>query len=141
MGIILNEFIEEAAEVRPSSRQFVWFELGQYVFIHFEVNTFTGREWGLGTEEVSLFNPEKLDCDQCAEAVKSTGLKGMILTAKHLDGLCLWPSEYTKYSIKNSQCKRHCKKSFRCMPKSWIKGWLLPFSMGSQCKMFWLGRV
>ena len=79
-----------------------WFDTEFYAFFHFGMNTFTGREWGEGTESPALFNPERLDCDQWAEAVKAAGARGMVITAKHHDGFCLWPSKYTEHSVKNS---------------------------------------
>ncbi len=96
------EFIEQAARVKPSSRQLAWYEIGQYAFIHFGVNTYTDQEWGSGTEDESIFDPKGLDCDQWVRAAKSAGLKGLVLTAKHHDGFCLWPSKYTEHSVKNS---------------------------------------
>ena len=102
----MKNFLKQAAQVRPSQRRLDWFEMGFYAFIHFGVNTFTGREWGDGTEDEAIFNPAKLDCDQWVEAVKAAGMKGLILTAKHHDGFCLWPSKYTEHSVKNSPCKR-----------------------------------
>ena len=102
----MKAFLSQAAHVVPSQRQLDWFDLGFYAFIHFGVNTYTNREWGDGTEDEVLFNPEKLDCDQWVEAVKAAGMKGLILTAKHHDGFCLWPSRYTEHSVKNSPCKR-----------------------------------
>lgn len=100
------DFLREAANVAPSKRQLAWFDRKFYAFIHFGVNTFTDREWGDGTEPESIFNPEKLDCCQWARALSGAGMKGMILTAKHHDGFCLWPSRYTEHSVKNCPVKR-----------------------------------
>lgn len=99
-------FLQEAAAVAPSKRQLMWFDTGFYAFIHFGVNTFTDREWGDGTEPESIFRPEKLDCRQWARTIRDAGMKGMILTAKHHDGFCLWPSKYTEHSVKNSPVNR-----------------------------------
>ena len=101
----LKEFLRQAAHVTPSPRQLQWYELEFYAFVHFSPNTYTGLEWGRGDEDERIFNPTELDCDQWVEAVKSAGMKGLILTAKHHDGFCLWPSRYTEHSVKNCPVK------------------------------------
>ena len=89
----------------PSTQQLNWHELEYYAFVHFNMNTFTDMEWGLGGESPSLFNPTELDTRQWARVAKEAGMKGIILTAKHHDGFSLWPSAYTEHSVKNSPWK------------------------------------
>ncbi len=86
----------------PSDRQLKWQELEYYGFIHFNMNTFTDLEWGTGGEAVDTFNPVQLDTDQWARIAKEAGMKGLILTAKHHDGFCLWPTKTTAHSVKSS---------------------------------------
>ena len=86
----------------PSERQLRVQRMAFYAFVHFTVNTFTDKEWGDGTEKESVFDPKKLDADQWVAAIKAAGMTGLILTAKHHDGFCLWPSAYTEHSVKNS---------------------------------------
>lgn len=100
------DFLKEAAGVAPSPRQLMWYDTGFYAFIHFGMNTFTDQEWGTGKEPESLFDPKGLDCRQWARVLREAGIKGMVLTAKHHDGFCLWPSKYTEHSVKNAPCKR-----------------------------------
>lgn len=89
----------------PSERQLAWHDMEYYMFVHFTVNTFTDKEWGFGDEKESVFNPTELDCRQWARVAKEAGMKGIIITAKHHDGFCLWPSKYTEHSVKNSEWK------------------------------------
>lgn len=89
----------------PSPRQIAHQKMEYFGFIHFTVNTFTGKEWGSGEEPPSLFHPEKLDAGQWAETAAKGGMTGLILTCKHHDGFCLWPSAYTEHSVKNSPYK------------------------------------
>jgi alpha-L-fucosidase len=89
----------------PTSRQLRWHEMEFYGFVHFTVNTFTDKEWGFGDESENVFNPTAFDADQIARTAKQAGMQGLILTAKHHDGFCLWPSRYTKHSVKNSAWK------------------------------------
>ena len=89
----------------PSEKQMGWHEMEMNAFIHFTTNTFTGLEWGFGNENNSIFNPTALDATQWVRTLKEAGFKGVILTAKHHDGFCLWPSKYTEHSIKNSPYK------------------------------------
>lgn len=103
-------FLKQAAHVRPSQKQLDWYAMEMYAFIHFSPNTFTDLEWGNGTEPETIFNPVKLDCEQWVEAIKAAGLKGMVLTAKHHDGFCLWLSRYTEHSVKNCPVQRDIVK-------------------------------
>ena len=105
-GKTMKTFLKEAAAVKPEKRQLKWYDMKYYAFIHFGPNTYTDREWVQGDEPEEIFNPEKLDCNQWAETVKRAGMTGMVLTAKHHDGFCLWPSKYTEHSVKNSPVKR-----------------------------------
>jgi alpha-L-fucosidase len=104
-GTSAKEIVEIAANLTPSPRQFSWQQLELTAFIHFGINTFTDKEWGDGTENPQLFNPTHLDAEQWVLTCKNAGFKLIILTAKHHDGFCLWRSNYTEHSVKNSPWK------------------------------------
>ena len=89
----------------PTANQLRWQEMEMYAFIHYSMNTYTDQEWGFGNEDPKLFNPSDLDCRQWARVCKQAGMKGIIFTAKHHCGFCMWPSAYTEYSVKNSPWK------------------------------------
>ena len=94
--------MQAAVAIKPDPRQYEWQQNEFIAFIHFGVNTFTGKEWGTGFEKPKIFNPEKMDTDQWCESMKAAGLKMVLLTAKHHDGFCLWQTRYTQHSVASS---------------------------------------
>ena len=89
----------------PTKQQLAWQDMEMYAFIHYSMNTYTDQEWGFGNEDPALFNPSDLNCRQWARVCKQAGMKGIIFTAKHHCGFCMWPSAYTEYSVKNAPWK------------------------------------
>ena len=98
-------FTVSAQQALPTRQQIQWHEMEFYLFMHFGPNTFTGKEWGHGDEPESIFNPTELDCRQWARIAKAAGAKGIIITAKHHDGFCLWPSKYSTHTVRESKWK------------------------------------
>ena len=86
----------------PSPRQLAWHERPFYGFVHLSPNTFTGLEWGYGDEDPAIFAPTALDCRQWARVAREGGMSRLVLTAKHHDGFCLWPSKWTEHCVRNS---------------------------------------
>ena len=100
-----EERLELYTSIVPNERQLNIQKMPFYAFVHYNINTFTGKEWGTGKESPRLFNPKCQDTDSWCKAIKSAGMKGVVLTCKHHDGFCLWPTKTTDYSIKNSPYK------------------------------------
>ncbi len=102
-GLVVNAQTNPAALPKPTPAQLAWHETNFYLFLHFGPNTFTNLEWGHGTETEDAFNPTALDCDQWCRIAKQAGAKGLIITAKHHDGFCLWPSRYSTHTVRESR--------------------------------------
>lgn len=105
-----EEGIERFISVKPSERQLEFMKMEYYNFIHFGINTINNVEWGKGDEDISVFNPKKLDTDQWCKVLKATGSKGIIITAKHHDGFCLFDTEYTDHSVMHTPFKKDIVK-------------------------------
>ncbi|MBE6269310.1 MAG: alpha-1,3/4-fucosidase [Bacteroidales bacterium] len=104
-GATPEEIADIAARVIPTRNQLEWQQMELTAFLHYGINTYTNREWGDGKESPELFNPTAFDADQIVKSIKAGGFKLIILTCKHHDGFCLWPSQYTEHSVKNSPYK------------------------------------
>lgn len=101
-GSTLEQKLDMASRLVPTPQQMEWQRMELTAFLHFGINTFTGREWGDGSENPDLFQPTGLDCEQWVQTLKEAGFKMAIITAKHHDGFCLWPTKTTKHSVASS---------------------------------------
>lgn len=104
-GATIEQKVDMASRLVPTPQQLAWQQMEFTAFLHFGINTFTGREWGDGKEDPAIFNPSGLDCEQWVRSLKEGGFKMALITAKHHDGFCLWPTKTTKHSVASSPWK------------------------------------
>lgn len=133
---------ERLIKIVPSERQIKFQQLEFYAFIHFTVNTFTDKEWGDGTESPEIFNPTRLDAEQWVKAVKSAGMRGLILTCKHHDGFCLWDCKYTEHTVMNSPYGRDIvKETSEACRKHGIKFGVYLSPWDRNCQLYGQGKA
>lgn len=136
-----KELDQRLVAVVPHERQIAFQQTEFYAFVHFTVNTFTDREWGDGEESPEIFFPEKLDATQWVRAVVSAGMKGLILTCKHHDGFCLWPSKYTKHTVEYSPFRRDVVKEVSEACKAYgVKFGVYLSPWDRNCKLYGTGK-
>lgn len=102
-AIIMAACAPETYGPLPTEAQLEWHDMEYYMFCHFGPNTFSGLQWGLGSENPDIFNPSEMDCKQWVRTAKEAGMKGIIITAKHHDGFCLWPCKYSNHTVAQSE--------------------------------------
>lgn len=133
---------EKLIQIVPSQRQFKFQQLEFYAFVHFTVNTFTDKEWGDGTESPEIFNPVDFDASQWVTAIKSAGMKGLILTCKHHDGFCLWHTKQTEHSVEYSPFKRDIVREVAAeCEKQGIKFGVYLSPWDRNCKLYGQGKA